>query len=196
MKKAIAFLIVIILALIAGFAGGVYYANNHSDHYNAKAIEEKIIEISELATFEWSYSDEGEYTGDPKHILGFDIPFTKKAMIIRYSGTVKMGPKLKDNMKVDLDETNSAVTVTIPHSEILSHEVDEDSIEIVYVKNGIFNSVTPENTNELRKEMKKKKEKSIKDSVLLDQADALAVEQITTFLNSVYPDLNVNVEVK
>ena len=196
MKKALAILIVIALAFVGGFAVGVYYTNNHGDHYSSQTIEEKIIGISELAALEWDYTDEGEYTGDPKQVLGFNIPFTKKSMRIQYSGTVKMGPDLQGNMKVDLDDAANAAKITIPHSKILSHEINEDSIQVIYIKNGIFNSVTPKNANELRKEMKEKKEKSIRQGDLLDLADTKAIEQITTFLNSVYPDLEVEVEVE
>ena len=116
-------------------------------------------------------------------------------MKIQYSGVVKMGPNM-ENMKLKLDNAAKKLTVRIPHSEILSHEIDEDSIQIIYIKNGVFNSVTPENTNQLRKDTKAKKEKSIKESGSLEQADQKAVEQITTFLNTVYPDLEVEVKVK
>ena len=196
MKKFLAILITIIIALIVGFACGVYYSSNYSDDYDSEEIEQKIVEISELATLQNTYTDEGTFNGDAKKVLGYDIPFTKKAMQIRYSGTIKMGPELQDNMTVDLDKSANKATVTIPHSQILSHEIDEDSIQIIYVKNGIFNSVTPENTNDLRKQTKKAKEKSILESDMLDQADENAISQITTLLNSVYPDLDVEVVVK
>ncbi len=196
MKKFLAIVITIIIALIVGFAGGVYYSGNYSDDYDSAAIEEKIIEISELTTLKCNYTDEGTFNGDAKKVLGYDIPFTKKAMQIRYSGTVKMGPDLQGNMTVDLDSSAHKATVTIPHSQILSHEIDEDSIQIVYVKNGIFNSVTPENTNKLRQQSKKAKEKSILESNMLDQADENAISQITTLLNSVYPNLEIEVKVK
>lgn len=194
MKKFLAILITIIISLVVGFAGGVYYASNHGDHYTAEDIEEKVVEISELATLQFDYTEEGTYKGDAKKVLGHDIPFTKKSMQIQYSGTVKMGPALQDRMKVDLDQAAKKVTITIPHSEILSHEVNEDSIKIIYVKNGIFNSVTPENTNQLRKDMKAEKEKSIKSGDYLKEADENAVKQITQFLNTVYPDLDATVE--
>ena len=194
MKKALAILITVIIALVVGFAGGVYYSSNYGEKYNEKDIEQKIVELSELATLQCEYTDEGSFKGDAKKVLGYDIPFTKKAMKIQYSGTVKMGPDLQDEMKVELDQQANRVTVTIPHSEILSHEVDEDSIQIIYVKNGIFNAVTPENTNKLRKEMKETKEKSLRDSDYLEQADENAVTQITKLLNSVYPNLDVDVQ--
>ena len=195
MKKVLAILITILVALAAGFAGGVYYAGLEGDSYDEQTIEEKLFEVSELTTLELAYTDEGDYSGDAKKLLGHDIPFTKKAMKIQYSGVVKMGPNM-ENMKLKLDNAAKKLTVRIPHSEILSHEIDEDSIQIIYIKNGVFNSVTPENTNQLRKDTKAKKEKSIKESGSLEQADQKAVEQITTFLNTVYPDLEVEVKVK
>ena len=196
MKKLLATLIAVVIALAAGFAGGMYYAkNNTGDHYDPVVIEEKIVEISELASLECDYTDAGKYKGDAKKVLGFNLPFTSKEMMITYSGIVKMGPKLKDNMEVNLDQNAEKVTVVIPHSEILSHEVDEDSVKITYVKNGVFNSVTPQNVNDLRKEMKNKYTKHIeKDTDYLEQADEKAVDQITAFLNSAYPDLDVEVE--
>ena len=196
MKKALAILIVIILALIAGFAGGVYYSSNHSDNYNAEQIEESIQNSSELATLRVDYTDEGKYTGDPKKVFGFNVPFTSKEMRINYSGIIKIGPDLQKRLDIDLNNDASKVNVTIPHSEILSHEIDESSMKFVYIKNGVFNSVTPENANELRKDTKAKKEKSIKDGDYFDQADKYAVEQLTNLLTTAYPDLNVEVKVK
>ena len=196
MKKALAILIVIILALIAGFAGGVYYSSNFSNHYSQKDIEEQVLEIAELATLQCNYTEESDFEGDAKQVFGHDIPFTKKSMKMQYSGIVKMGPVLKDHMKVDLDSSGNTVNITIPHSEILSHEIDENSIKIVYIKNGVFNSVTPADSNQLRKDAKKAKEKSIKKSDYFDQADKNAIDQITTFLKTVYPDLDVTVKVR
>lgn len=197
MKKALAILIVIILALAAGFAGGIYYAKNYSkDKLTQGEVEETVLGISELATLEQDYTENWNYEGDAKKLFGHDVPFTKKSMQIQYSGVAKMGPNLDKNMKIVLNDASDTVTVTIPHSEILSNEVDEESIKIVTIKNGLFNFVTPEDTNYVRKEAKKDKTKRIEDSDLLDKADDYAVEQITSFLNSVYPDVTVKVEVK
>lgn len=197
MKQVFATVIAIVVALVAGFAGGMYYAKNAGNHYDPVELKEEIIEISELASLECDYTDSGKYKGDAKKVLGFSLPFTSKEMMISYSGVVKMGPKLKDNLEVKLDENNEKVKVIIPHSEILSHEVDEDSVKITYMKNGVFNSVTPQNVNDLRKDMKKKYTKHIKeDTDYLEQADKKAVDQITVFLHSAYPDLDVTVDFK
>ena len=199
MKKFLAILITIIVALGVGFAAGYQFAQNSNDKPDRDTVEEKILEISELATFEYDYTDQGKLPKSAKKLLGFEIPLTAKEMVIKYSGVIKMGPKLKEgdekvNLEVDVDANK--ITVYIPHSEILSHEIDEDSMEVVYIKNGVFNSVTPEDTNELRKKMKEQKEKSIKDSDFLQIADEKAVEQFTTFLNTLYPDMEAEVEFK
>lgn len=196
MKKLIIALVLIVAAFIAGFEFGARYDWNpdQGEHYDPVAIEEKIVEISELATFECNYTDSDTYKGDPKKILGFALPLTAKEMMICCSGTVKMGPDIQGNLNVDLDEDAQRLVVTIPHSEILSHEVDEESVKIMYVKNGVFNSVTPQNVNDLRKKMKEREERHIKEETdYLEQADNKAVEQISTFLNTAYPDLEVEV---
>jgi predicted transcriptional regulator YheO len=88
-----------------------------------------------------------------------------------------------------------SINVVLPHSEILSHEIDEGSIMLVSVKNGIFNRVTPDNMNEVRKKAKESKEKRILESDFLEQADKKAVNQVETFLKSAYADAEVNVKV-
>lgn len=196
MKKEPGTIIAIIAALVLGFFAGILYDHFLDNAYDVEELEQRLVEVSELATLECEYTDQGTYTGDAKTILGFKLPFTSKSMQIQYSGKVKAGPVLKDNMEIALDESAGKISVKIPHSQILSHEVDEDSLKIIYVKNGVFNSVTPEDTNTLRKETKKKKEESILKSDFLEQADAKAVEQITTFLKTACPDLEVSVELK
>ena len=197
MKKIIAIVVVLFVVFAAGFDAGLYYERYHSEeHYDAAQIEDRITEIAELSVLECEYTDTGKYTGDAKKILGFSLPFTSKEMMISYSGTIKVGPDLNEGMKVDLDEASGKVNVSIPRSRILSHEINEDSLKVMYVKNGVFNSVTPENANTLRKEMKAHKEKSVNESDMLTQADEKAAGQITTFLQSVYPDLEVTVESK
>ena len=70
MKKALAILITVIIALVVGFAGGVYYSSNYGEKYNEKDIEQKIVELSELATLQCEYTDEGSFKGDAKKVLG------------------------------------------------------------------------------------------------------------------------------
>ncbi len=195
MKKVLVVLILMIASFIGGFICHYYYDANHGDSYDAAIIEKNLTDIAELATLQCDYTEQSTFKGEPKTIFGKNIPFTSKAMQIRYSGTVKFGPDMSA-AEMDLNEEAKTLTVKIPHSTILSHEIDEDSLEVVYIDNGLFNSVTPEDTNKLRKEAKAEKEKSLADTDFYQQADTKAQEQITKFLQAAYPDLTVTVEFK
>ena len=193
MKKVLIVLILMALSFVGGFVAHYYYDANTGDSYDAAVIEKNLTDISELASLQCDYTEQSTFKGEPKTVFGKNIPFTSKAMQIRYNGTVKFGPDMSA-MQVDLNEASKTLTVKIPHSKILSHEIDEESIEIIYIDNGIFNSVTPEDTNNLRKDAKAEKEKSLEKTDFLQQADTKAVEQITKFLQTAYPELTVNVE--
>ena len=70
---------------------------------------------------------------------GVKIPFTTKSFILTYDGTVKAGVDL-DGAEVSVSGTT--VTITLPEAEILSHEIDEDSMEVFDEKTSIFNPFT------------------------------------------------------
>lgn len=194
MKKIIAILCALTLAFAGGLAVGLNLTKSGGDEYDVATLQEKIVEMSELTTLELEYTDQGTFKGEAKKFLGYDIPGTSKAMQLEYSGIIKAGSVLKDNVDVDID--GDTITVRVPHSEILSHEIDEDSIKIVYLDNGIFNKVTPKETNALRKKTKAAKQASVLKTDFLNQADHKAVSQITTFLETACPDAEVTVEFK
>ena len=189
----------VILALALGIGGGIaldrFVLENGEEEYNTVTIEDKVTEIAEMAALKESYTAQQEYKGEAKQIFGKDIPFTSKEMQLIFSGEIKAGPNMeKANIKVDPDK--ETITVILPHSEILSHEIDEDSIQLQGIKNGLFNRVTPENTNEVRKTGKEGKEKEVLKTDFLEQADQKAVSQLTTFLQAAYPKATIKVEFK
>ncbi|MBR2674041.1 MAG: DUF4230 domain-containing protein [Mogibacterium sp.] len=186
--------IIVVFALGVGVGIGVdRYVLTEKETYTAATIEANIKDISELAVLEMSYTEQENWDGEAKKLLGRDIPFTSKSMQLLYSGVVKAGPNL-DNLKVETD--GSSISVLLPRSDLISHEIDEDSIKILSIKNGIFNTVTPDNMNEVRKTAKEGKEKMIRESDFLNQADGKAVEKIKQFLQAAYPNAEIKVEVK
>ena len=91
-------------------------------------------------------------------------------MVAEYSATIKLGLKLTDeNYSVKGDE--STITVTIPHSEILSHEIDENSWVLKDEKNGLFNPLKPEDDSKLRKLAKEKALEELDMEELYKEAD-------------------------
>lgn len=195
--KKIKRLIVLIL-MVALFVGGgavvdafdLDFIPKLGQSYDINVIEEKISEISEMATLEYNYKNNAVYDGGSKKFMGKDIPLTSKSMIVSYEGIIKMGSDM-ENIEVVLDEKADKVTITIPHSKILSHEIDQDTWEILDVKNGLFNRVTLEDNADFIKEIKAQIEEDVMSRDLLKQADDNTVKQLQNLLTMVYEELEV-----
>ena len=163
--------------------------------YDMDILKEQITEISEMATLEYRYSGKATYDGGSLKLLGKNIPFTAKSMVVYYEGIVKLGSDLS-GIEIEPGAEKNQIIVTIPHSKILSHEIDEDTWEVLDVKNGLFNKVTLEDNGEFVKAQKKAREKEIKNSELPGQADEKMISQLTGFLQMAYPDIQVEVKFK
>lgn len=200
--KVIKRILVTILALVVGFVGGVVFAltadfsifGNTGETYDEKIIMEKITEISELSTLQDTYTGYIENDFGAKTLKGHKIPLTNKSIKLEYEATVKMGPDLS-TMNVAVDNETDTITVTIPHSKILSFEVDEDKFKAVDIKNGLFNRVQFDDNTEVRKMLKSVNKERIINDGRLDEADAKAVSQIKSFLETAYPEANIEVTI-
>lgn len=161
-------------------------------NYNIKIMEEQLSDISQLATLEYRYKADAKYDGGARQAFGWDIPLTSKSMLVYYEGIVKAGPDLAD-IDVDLNQAAGRLKITLSHSKILSHEIDQDTWEVLDVDNGLFNRVTPEDNSEFVKAQKRKMEQEIAESDLLAQADERAVKQMEQFVKVTYPQLQAQV---
>ncbi len=195
--------IIVTILVIAAFIGGAA-ASDMLDFdflpldkatYDMEILKEQITEISEMATLEYRYSGKATYDGGSLQLFGKNVPFTAKSMIVYYEGIVKLGSDLS-GIEIEPGEGKNQIIVTIPHSKILSHEIDEDTWEVLDVKNGLFNKVTLEDNGEFVKKQKKAREKEITQSDLPKQADEKMIGQLTGFLQMAYPDIQVEVKFK
>lgn len=201
MKNVLAVIIALIVGLAGGFGGGLYYAKQANKDpepsIDIEILKEEIKEISELATCQDTYKASVPYSTESKKFWKTDIkiPLSSKSMVAEYSATIKLGIKLTDE-NYDVKADDETITVTIPHSEILSHEIDEDSWELKDKKNGLFNPLKPEDDSELRKLAKKQVNEKLDMDALYQKADENAQDQIQKFLELSNPDATVVVEFK
>lgn len=105
-----------------------------------KVLSSEMSDISELASAEYLFTNAARFT-DTKHIVGILDWITKKAFVQKWDGTIKAGIKL-ENITVSISD--KVITITLPKAEILSYEIDYDSIEVLDEKNNIFNPITVE----------------------------------------------------
>lgn len=155
----------------------------------------KLVEISEMATLEYDYDGTFKYDGGSLQLLNRDIPFTDKSMMVHYKGVIKIGADM-EQANVRLNAAGNKIIVTVPHSKILSHEINEDSYEILDKSNGLFNRVKIEDDTEFRKLQKEETEKELEGNIIFDKADANLEVQLVNFLSFGYPNMNIVVEFK
>lgn len=109
-------------------------------------VESSIKDIGELATIEYLYTDAGKFE-NTKQLWGKDIPFTTKSFIAKWDGCIKAGIDIQA-ITIDVDNTGKCITIHMPKAQILSQEIDKDSIETLDEKNGLFNPVQVEDVRE------------------------------------------------
>lgn len=145
-------------------------------------IKSEIKNIGELATIEYLYTDAGKFE-DAKQAWGINIPFTSKSFITKWDGIIKAGVQI-DQIIVEISDINKEIIVHMPNAEILSHEVDRESIEILDEKDGLFNKVTVENTVQFEATSKDAMEERAIENGILDKAFENAKAIIEKLVNN------------
>lgn len=153
-----------------------------SKEINIDLINSEIQNIGELATIEYLYTDAAKFEDAPT-LFGQDIPFTTKSFIVKWDGIIKSGVKV-DEIKVELNNNKKEIVVHIPKSEILSHEIDSDSIETLDEKNGFFNPIKIDDVRELDAIGKEAMEKRAVENGILEKAFENAKEFIYKLVNT------------
>ena len=202
--KAVKRVIGVILAVIIAFVGGVVVGqfvdislfgnvfNKDEATIDVVTLQEQIAQVSELATLQDTITDEYYFDQDGIKIKNFKIPFTSKKLVVICDTIVKLGTDL-ESAKIDLSEDSKTATVTLAHSSILSSEIDEDSWQVMDQQDGLFNRVTIEDDDALRKTVKKQVKEKVNENGLLEQADTNVADQIKVLLETANPGLTVNV---
>ena len=145
-------------------------------------IKSEIKDIGELATIEYLYTNAAKFE-DPKQIFGVNIPFTTKSFIAKWDGIIKAGVKI-DKIIVEINDRKKEIIVHMPKAEILSHEIDNNSIETLDEEDGLFNKIKIEDVRSFDAISKDEMEQRAKDNGILDKAFENAKEIIERLVNN------------
>ena len=170
LKYMIAAVIVCVLFGAGSFLAGKTAASDKKADMSAVVIQNQVTAMSELGTMTYSYTELGKYE-TKNDFYGVTIPFTTNSFILTYEGKIKAGVDMSE-AKVAVKHKN--VTITLPKAKILSHEIDEDSIEIYDEKTSIFNPFTVKDYAEFYADQKEKVEKKALAKGLLTEAQKQA----------------------
>lgn len=195
-KKAIGGVIAIIVLVIAIFFAGVHYASgSNNDKITSTTIKNQLTEINELALYSYDYSKVGKFS-NKLSFNGWKIPLTQKNFIITYDGSIKAGIDLKQ-AKISID--NEQLNITLPAAKILSHEIDEKSIEVYDESSNIFNQISINDYKSFATKEKKKNEKEAISNGILEKSKTKAEQTLTTYLQAIpeikdHYKLNITIE--
>ncbi len=190
-RTGIILLAAVILCAACFFAGKGMGSASPDRRMSAVVVENSLTEISELATMNYHYTNMAEFESS-KDFYGMKLPFTTKSFIITYDGQIKAGVDLS---AADVDVSGSRITVALPDAKILSHEIDEDSIEVFDESTSIFNPLKVEDYKAFSKDQKETMEKKAVEKGLLAEARSSAVKSVREFLSQLAGD-DYEIEVK
>lgn len=166
----------------AAFVGGIAFQHRGAGEAPAPAItSEQILEeigaISQYATLEYRYTNVGKFE-DRKDFYGWSVPLTTKSFIITYDGSMKLG--LDGGTTVEV--VGAQIRITIPPAVVLSHEIREDTVEVLDQSKNIFNQIQIEDYTAFAVEQKQVMERKARDNGLFEEARDQAEQQLGAFL--------------
>ncbi|MBU5668542.1 DUF4230 domain-containing protein [Peptoniphilus sp. MSJ-1] len=190
-KKILTIGIIIIIALALSFLfGSIYKSREMTPEISSTLIKNKIVSAKELTTLKYHYTNMGQFENQ-NTFYGYKVPFTSKKFIVSYDGTIHAG--------IDLDKLNVSVSdkkidIKIPKAEILSHEIDENSLKVFDERESIFNRIDIEDYNNFSKDQKKEVENKAVQNGLLEEAQDEAEKAIYSLLSTdtVLKDYEIN----
>lgn len=188
MKKIIVSIIAV--AIIAGgaFIGGFMVQNNSTPpipepepEITSADLSQQLQNINELSTVKYIYTNMGQFQ-QSNDFYGVTIPFTTKKFIVSYDGIIRAGVDISKTT-INIDETD--IKIIVPAAQIMSHEIDENSLQIFDESKNIFNPISIEDYNQFQIDQKGAIEKKAVDSGLLNDAAENAKIAIENLLSPI-----------
>lgn len=174
----VAALVAVVLA--AFFLGAAWSGRETPPVITSDLLGEQLRSAQELVSVEYYYTNMGKFENQVD-FYGWKVPFTTKSFIVSYDGVIKAGVDLTD-LQVEVSAAAHTVTVTLPESRILSHEIPEDSIEVFDETHNIFNPITIRDYTGFTRDQKAAVEQKAVENGLLTGATEKARAAVSSFL--------------
>ena len=180
------FLFALILGAALAFCAVGYFDSMQIDApaVTGSLLKEELKYVKDLVTVEYRYTnaDKAEFPG--RVLFGQSIPFTGKSFIVSYDGVIKYGVDI-EAVEIRVNEAARTVTVTVPQSKMISHEIPESSFKALDEKDGLFNRIHIDDVTEFRRARKEAMEEKAAEMGLPRQAQEQSGAVIEALLKSV-----------
>ena len=172
-------LLLICGAVLAAFLCGLRQASQAAEpQITGDLLASRLRSVQELVTVSYYYTNMGRFENQVD-FFGWKVPFTTKSFIVSYDGVIKAGVDL-EQLQVSIGDRE--VTVTLPESRIISHEIPEDSLEVFDESDNLFNHITIEDYTAFTRDQKSAMEQRAVDGGLLDRANQEARTAVDSLL--------------
>ena len=168
-----------IIVIILGFFLYFKFSVKEEMTLLSDTIEEKISRILEISTVEYNYTNVVTYK-DNKKMNGFNMPFTSKSFIIKYSGYIKAGVDL-NGVETQVIDTQS-VRMILDKPVIFDNVIVEEDVYIYDEKDSVFNKLSFEDLYDVLIKEKKSMEEEVIEKGLLNDAEKNTEEILTSLL--------------
>ena len=147
-------------------------------------IQGTITDIGELATAEYNYTITKVTEKPSKTVASINIPFTSGKVLYSYEGVIKAGIQFS-SIEITESPKQKIIYVRLPNAEILSAEVDNDSLVIYDEQYSVFNTFTFSDFNISMSDAKEAAVEAAVESGILERAIDNARVLITTTLSAI-----------
>ncbi len=168
-------------AVLGAFLYGVKRASQEAEPViTSDLLGQQLRPAQELVSVAYHYTNMARYENQ-LDFYGWKVPFTTKTFIVSYDGVIKAGVDLS-KVEVHVDEAGKKITVKLPDSQVLSHEIPEDSIEVFDESDNVLNRISITDYTSFTGDQKEAMEQRAKDNGLLTSAEEKAREAVDTLL--------------
>lgn len=171
----------VLILLLAFWLGTLWSGREQQPTITSDLLGQQLRSVQELVSVEYHYTNMGKFENQ-LDFYGWKVPFTTKSFLVSYDGVIKAGVDLS-GAEVDVDVVRKAVTITLPESKILSHEIPEDSLQVFDETRNIFNPITIEDYTGFTRDQKAEVEQKAIDEGLLTDAAEKARGAVETFVS-------------
>jgi hypothetical protein len=163
---------------------------------SAHTVLKEVLPIGEYASLAYHYTSVVKDVSR-KDIKGITIPFTTRKYIFTYDGTMKLGI---DGSQIRVEEPGTGtaeeapdapltgvnglplIRIILPPVRILSHEIDDDSIEVFEQSQTIFNEIKIEEAFRVTADRKREVEQKVMAGSAVNEAKVSTEQQFGALL--------------
>lgn len=175
-QKLIQIVLVIVVIIVIALGITRFFSTE------SKTTKIGFEDIGELAT-QAAYCTEVNVTEGSRNLFGITIPFTQSKYIYSYDVTIKAG---FDFEEIQWELNGHTIEVRLPQAEVLSTEIDLDSLKVYHEEESIFRQITLTENNEALQTLQENAEQNAVENGLLDNARSNAETILTGFFGNVY----------